>query len=137
MSKMSKIVEFGLRHNPKEFVDNKEKADNFMEKRSLVEDEIYKLPKLKYRTDVENKIMFGCQMVIFNENEDSQHIVIYLHGGAYVSEITIPHISFCDKIAEKTNSTVFAPLYPLAPNHTFEETYEIVEKLFEHVLTMK
>ena len=31
--------------------------------------------------------------------------------------------------------TVFAPIYPLAPNHTYKETYEIVEKLYNRLLT--
>ncbi len=45
-----------------------------------------------------------------------------------------PHIVFCDKIAKKTNATVFAPIYPLAPNHTYEETYRIVEDLYKFAL---
>ena len=46
----------------------------------------------------------------------------------------IPHISFCDRLAKKISGTVFAPLYPLAPNHTYDETYEILEKLYRHLL---
>jgi acetyl esterase/lipase len=134
MSKMSKIVEYGMKRKFKEGLDDKDKADAHMNERSLVEDEIYKLPKIIYRTKVESKDIFGCQMVIFNENENTEHIVIYLHGGAYVDEITLPHIAFCDKIAKKTNSTVYTPIYPLAPNHTAEETYPIVEELYKFAL---
>lgn len=134
MSKMSKIVEYGMKRKFKDGLDDKNKADEHMKERSLVEDETYKLPKLIYRTKVENKNMFGCQMVIFNEAEDTEHIIIYLHGGAYVDEITLPHIAFCDKLAKKTNSTVYTPIYPLAPNHTFEETYPIVDELYRFAL---
>ena len=137
MSKMSKIVEYGLKKKFKDDLDDKDKADEHMKERSLVEDELYKLPKMIYRSSVECKSMFGCQMVIFNENEDTDHIIIYLHGGAYVDEITLPHIAFCDKLAKKTNSTVYTPIYPLAPNHTFEETYPIVEELYEFTLKME
>lgn len=134
MSKMSKIVEAGLKRTLKETLEDKDKADEHMEKRSVVEDKPFKIPKLIYRTKVKSEEMFGCQIITFNESEDTEHIVIYLHGGAYVDEITIPHIIFCDKIAKKTNSTVYAPLYPLAPNHTYKETYPIVEELYESVL---
>ena len=134
MSKMSKIVEAGLKRTLKETLEDKDKADEHMEKRSVVEDKPFKIPKLIYRTKVKSEEMFGCQIITFNESEDAEHIVIYLHGGAYVDEITIPHIIFCDKIAKKTNSTVYAPLYPLAPNHTYKETYPIVEELYESVL---
>ncbi len=134
MSKMSKIVEKGLKHTLKETLEDKNTASEHMKNRSLVEDKPFKIPKLIYRTKVEKKEMFDCQILAFNETENTEHIVIYMHGGAYVDEITIPHIIFCDKIAKKTNSTVYAPLYPLAPNHTYKETYPIVEELYEFVL---
>lgn len=136
MSKMSKIVETALDKKHREYVDDASKANEHMQERSLEEDEPYEIPKMIYHTKVESKDLFGCQMVIFNENEDTERLAIYLHGGIYVNEIKLPHISFCDKLAKKVNATVFAPIYPLAPNHTYEETYEIVENLYRHLLTM-
>jgi acetyl esterase/lipase len=136
MSKMSKIVEKALDKKHREYVDDAGKAVEHMQERSLEEDEHYEVPKMIYRTKVESKELFGCQMVVFNEVEDSQRLVIYLHGGIYVNEIRLPHISFCDKLAKKVNATVFAPIYPLAPNHTYEETYEIVENLYKDLLAM-
>ena len=137
MSKMSKIVETALDKKHREYVDDASKADEHMQERSLEEDEYYEIPKMIYRTKIESKDLFECQMVIFNEDEDTERSVIYLHGGIYVNEIKLPHISFCDKLAKKVNATVFAPIYPLAPNHTYEETYEIVENLYRHLLEIK
>lgn len=135
MSKMSKVMESALRHADfKETSGNKNKADEKMEQRSLEEDETYELPKIAYRTKVKSKEMFGCQMVLFNESTATENLILYLHGGAYVNEIQNMHIIFCDKLAEKANATVFAPIYPLAPNHTYEETYEIVENLYNLLL---
>ena len=136
MSKMSKIVETALEKKHREYMDNADKAREHLHERSLEEDEPYKIPKMIYHTKVESKDMFGCQMLLFNEVEDCERLVIYLHGGAYVNEIRRPHIIFCDKLAKKVNACVFAPIYPLAPNHTYEETYEIVEKLYMHLLEM-
>ena len=136
MSKMSKIVETALDKKHREYVDDASKAVEHMQERSLEEDEYYEIPKWIYHTKVESKDLFGCQMVIFNEVEDTERLVIYLHGGIYVNEIKLPHIFFCDKLAKKVNACVFAPIYPLAPNHTYEETYEIVENLYRHLLTM-
>ena len=136
MSKMSKIVETALDKKHREYIDDAEKANEHMQKRSLEEDEPYKIPKGIYHTKVESRDMFGCQMVVFNEVEGCERLVIYLHGGIYVNEIRLPHINFCDKLAKKVNACVFAPIYPLAPNHTYKETYEIVEKLYRHLLTV-
>ena len=136
MSKMSKIVETALDKTHREYVDDAAKAYDHMQERSLVEDEDYKLPKWIYRTKAESRDMFGCQMLIFNDVEDIERCVIYLHGGIYVNEIKSVHIAFCDKLAKNVNACVFAPIYPLAPNHSYEETYEIVEKLYGHLLEM-
>ena len=118
---MSKIVETALDKKHREYVDDANKADEHMQERSLEEDEPYKIPKWIYRTKVETRDMFGCQMVIFNEVEDCERLVIYLHGGIYVNEIKSVHINFCDKLAKKVNASVFAPIYPLAPNHTMKK----------------
>ena len=136
MSVMSKIMETVLEKRHREYVDDAAKAQEHMKERSLVEDERYEIPKWIYRTKVESRDMFGCQMLIFNDVWDSERLVIYLHGGIYVNEIRRPHITFCDELAKKVNACVFAPIYPLAPNHTYEETYEIVEKLYRHLLTL-
>lgn len=136
MSKISKIVETALDKKHREYVDDASKAAEHMQERSLEEDETYEIPKMIYHTKVESRDLFGCQMVIFNEGEDIERLVIYLHGGIYVNEIKLPHITFCDKLAKKINATVFAPIYPLAPNHTYEETYQIVENLYRDLLKM-
>ena len=136
MSIRSKIIEKVLEKKHREYVDDAGKACKHMQKRSLEEDEPYTIPKWIYRTKVESKDIFGCQTVIFNEAENSKYLIIYLHGGIYVNEINPIHIIFCDKLAKKVNACIFAPIYPLAPNHTYEETYEIVEKLYRHLLKM-
>ena len=89
-----------------------------------------------YKTKVESKDLFNCQMLTFNDNEETERVVIYLHGGIYVNEIKLPHVLFCDNLAKKVNATVYAPIYPLAPNHTYEETYEILENLYQHLLEL-
>ena len=89
-----------------------------------------------YKTKVESKDLFNCQMLTFNDNEETERVVIYLHGGIYVNEIKLPHVLFCDNLAKKVNATLYAPIYPLAPNHTYEETYEILENLYQHLLEL-
>ena len=135
MSKMSNIMESALKHKDyKETSADKNKAYELMEKRSLDEDETYEIPKLLYHTKVKSKELLGCQMIMFNESTTTERIILYLHGGAYVNEMANLHIVFCDKLAEKVNATVFAPIYPLAPNHTYEETSNIVENLYNLIL---
>ena len=128
-------MESAIKHTDfKEQTGDKDNAKEFMEQRSAVEDELYELPKGIYHTKAKVREMYGHQIVIFNGNINTERTVLYLHGGAYVGEIDKPHIAFCDKLAKKANATVFAPIYPLAPNHTCMETYELVENLYELIL---
>lgn len=115
MSKMFNIMESALKHKDYKETSDKNKTDELMEKRSAEEDETYEIPKLLYRTKVKSKEMFGCQIVIFNESTTTERIIFYLHGGAYVNEITNLHIAFCDKLAEKVNATVLLQYILLLP----------------------
>lgn len=113
MSIMSKIVATVLKIRHREYVDDAGKAAEHMQERSLEEDEYYRIPKMLYRTKVESKDMFGCQMLTFNDIDSAERLVIYLHGGIYVNEIRLPHIIFCDKLAKKVNACVLIQFIPL------------------------
>ena len=102
MAKRSKIIENILEKNHREYIDDANAADEYLKERSAEEDETYKIPKKIYHTKVESKNLFGCQMITFNDVKDTEHMVIYLHGGIYVNEIRLPHISFCDRLAKKS-----------------------------------
>lgn len=132
MSKMSKVMETAIKRKGfKEHTGDSGMAAEYMERRSAEEDEEYEIPKLIHHSKVKSREMFGCQMLIFNESTSAQHLILYLHGGAYVNEIQMPHMIFCDKLAKEADATIFLPVYPLAPNHTYEETYTILEKLYD------
>lgn len=64
-----------------------------------------------------------------NKAED-RPIIIYLHGGSYISQPTIAHWAFLDTIAIGTNAIIIAPIYPKAPTHQFSESYERLIPLY-------
>lgn len=66
-------------------------------------------------------------------NENRKHI-LYLHGGAYVEGFVRPHWDFLYKLIKNLNCTITAPDYPLAPVHTFEQTFEMVKDVYIRVL---
>ena len=103
-----------LEKNHREYIDDADAADEYLKKRSTEEDETYKIPKKIYHTKVESKNLFGCQMITFNDVEDTERMVIYLHGGIYVNEIRLPHISFCDRLAKKKSTGAYSLRYTLS-----------------------
>jgi monoterpene epsilon-lactone hydrolase len=52
--------------------------------------------------------------------------VVYLHGGAYTSEIASQHWSLVERLARDTERTVHVPLYGLAPEHDALEAFDFV-----------
>jgi acetyl esterase/lipase len=65
----------------------------------------------------------------------SDLIIIYFHGGAYMSNITTEHWRLIEKLIGKTRATIVVPDYPLAPDASCKETYDFVESLFTGLLT--
>jgi acetyl esterase/lipase len=57
---------------------------------------------------------------------DTGVTVIYLHGGAYTSEIVSQHWSLIAHIADRTGHQVLVPIYGLAPTHTGLEALAFV-----------
>ncbi|MBQ2681980.1 MAG: alpha/beta hydrolase, partial [Eggerthellaceae bacterium] len=64
----------------------------------------------------------------------TRHIVISIHGGAFISQVSPYHVAFCDRLAAEANATVLSPVYPLAPNHTYQEAFLQLGHLYNAAL---
>jgi monoterpene epsilon-lactone hydrolase len=64
----------------------------------------------------------------------SRH-VLYFHGGAYVHQIQKDHWSFLARLVAETGCTATAPLYPLAPNHRYDETLAATKAVYKEKLS--
>jgi acetyl esterase/lipase len=60
--------------------------------------------------------------------------ILYLHGGAYVFEITPYHWSLIAELAERLDAHVTVPIYPIAPEHDFHAMFGMVHAVYEDVL---
>ncbi len=89
-------------------------------------------PPSLYKCKPEKKIIDGVEVFYFRGGEKRK--VIYLHGGAYCEQPLLPHFSFCDTIAAKTEATVMMPVYKKSPSFTFEATYEFLESFYKKLL---
>ena len=72
----------------------------------------------------------GMEVFHFGNKESSQRTIIFIHGGAYVGEINYQHFFFCYLLARKLNAYVLAPVYPLAPKHSCNETFDLITDLY-------
>lgn len=113
-----------------------EGSEEFLRKRAAVEDEpVPDFIESLLQISGGSMINFhGMVLVSFGNKEESSYTVLYLHGGAYTEEILPFHLSFCKHLAERINAYVLIPIYPLAPNHIWSETYELLMKLYAEML---
>ena len=50
--------------------------------------------------------------------------ILYLHGGGYIHDFAHQHWTYMTSIVEGSGATVIAPQYPLAPEHTWRDSFE-------------
>ena len=67
-----------------------------------------------------------------NESE-SAPILIYIHGGAYVSEISTFQWRMINIITKKSECETKVIIYPLAPWNTWEDSYTSITEYYAHV----
>jgi acetyl esterase/lipase len=60
----------------------------------------------------------------------NKHIV-YFHGGAYIFEASPNHWRFAEKIVKKSFCRITLLDYPLAPEHNYKETFDMVSGAYE------
>ena len=61
--------------------------------------------------------------------------VLYLHGGAYVQNFVKQHWTFLAYLVRHARCTVIAPDYPLAPKHTYKDSYLMVTSLYRELIS--
>jgi len=82
----------------------------------------------------------------FNIQEDKRHnrrvwtispkevksnvVILYLHGGAYMGNISKQHWDLIVQLINKTKAIITIPDYPLAPEATCDETYVFIQDLY-------
>ena len=69
-----------------------EEVEKFLRKKILKGESTYSLPfYLRFRSDINEHHTDGQQVYYLNSSSESDTLVVYLHGGAFVDEITPFH----------------------------------------------
>lgn len=67
---------------------------------------------------------------VFPVESKTDLIILFLHGGAYMANISKQHWNLIRQLINETNATMVIPDYPLAPASSCEEAYEFIENLY-------
>lgn len=122
---IAKIEEIILKYTKPDYMDSKDKVKDFLDDKPVQSKPIKSIFK---------SISFNGMQVFTFGNQDAKNTILYLHGGAYVNEINWQHYLYCIILSRKLDAYVIAPVYPLAPHNQAMETFELVTKLYEHVI---
>jgi acetyl esterase/lipase len=95
------------------------------------------MPPAKFK----KKFKVTCEVIensniffISPKNAISVKKVLYLHGGSYVHTFVKQHWAFIEALIDNTRCSVVMPDYPLAPYHTFDESFSLVEPLYRSMV---
>ncbi|MDO5811264.1 MAG: alpha/beta hydrolase, partial [Methanobrevibacter sp.] len=124
----SKIEEIILNFTKPDYMDSKEKIDEFLDEKSRSSD---KIP----HTIFKSRDFGGLEVFTFGD-ENAKNTIVYMHGGAYINEINYQHLLYCMKLSRKLDAYVILPVYPLAPLHKSTETFDLITELYK-TLTSK
>jgi acetyl esterase/lipase len=92
--------------------------------------EIYKACNVQKR-QVQGRNIFTLSPT---DKVSTSHI-LYLHGGGYVQNFVRQHWRFMLMLVQQTNCTITAPDYPLAPEFTHANAFEMLLPLYEEMIT--
>lgn len=86
-----------------------------------------------YKTDI---LTVNNKTVVTFEKNDEVNLnhVIFCHGGSYIYEIFTYHWKIAEKIVNNTSCRMTVVDYPLAPEHTYKETFEMMSKSYEMLI---
>lgn len=107
----------------------------FLQKKIRKSERPYRLPVfLRFKTTIDEKDTDGQKVYYLNRGSESDTLMVYLHGGAFVDEITPFHWKAIDRIAHLSGCQVVVPLYELMPFATHKEAFTFVEDVYAHLL---
>lgn len=92
-------------------------------------------PALRRRHDVHTRDVggFRCHTVT-PRGRTADRAAVYLHGGAYISEIAPQHWALISRLAD-AGVRVEVPSYGLAPQHTYRDAYPFLTAVYRDLLT--
>ena len=131
------IAERILRAVNDKHLSSAEASEEFLRKRADVEDAGFSLAPLVYREHGMIADFEGMNVVTYGDRTSAECAILYLHGGAYTEEILPFHLNFCSRMSTRLHAYVMIPIYPLAPNHTWDQTYRLLTHLYGQILANK
>ncbi len=88
--------------------------------------------KVKQRVQVQTDESLGFPVYTFlpkNGGASAGRQVLYIHGGGYIHAMGAARLKLIATLVERAGLTVVAPCYPLAPDHSWRDSFDALADL--------
>ena len=131
-SDMATLVEIYFRVlGTKDKFSDAEKCEEYIEQRRNAVEYVI---DVKLKSNIAEEDVGGSRVYTLTKTQAPAYRILYLHGGAYINDASSYHWKLCDRLVQELNAEVIFPIYPLAPVHTYAETYELLETIYKDEL---
>jgi acetyl esterase/lipase len=129
----SHLVSFVLRHSRKKAFASPENLHGWIKYARRTQS--HRPPAaLASRLDIRSRSVDSFPVYEIPPKADAARRILYLHGGAFIFEITSYHWMLIAEIAERTGFGITVPIYPLAPEHDFHAIFGMAAKVYRAML---
>jgi acetyl esterase/lipase len=129
----SHFVSFVLRHSRKQAFSSPESLQRWIANARKTED--HQPPaSVRSRLDITTRTVNDFPVYEIAPKGGEQRRILYLHGGAYVFEITSYHWNLIAEMADRLGFGITVPIYPIAPEHDFHDMFGMVGEVYRQML---
>ena len=129
----SRVVSTYLRHTRKKAFSSAAEMNRWIARARTFEDHCPPASVAR-RLDISSRRVAGHTVYEVRPRAADDRRILYLHGGAYVFEITPFHWRLIGEMAERLKARITVPIYPIAPEHRFEDMFGMVAETYRGML---
>ncbi|REH95998.1 esterase [Staphylococcus felis] len=132
---MSHLMGRYLSHQRHIKFNSQNEIDDFLERRRQLNKEKHKQPEqINVKSNLVKDSFDDMQVFRFNFGHHIKNKILYIYGGTFVLQPSSFHWRFMDKLAYETLHEVVLPIYPKAPDYTYRDTHDAIERVYRRLL---
>ena len=129
----SRLIDIGFRlRRPFILPLTDENVEAYFNRRFEINTKPINIP-LSFRSNATLTSFEALDAVVFDAQEATDQVIIYLHGGSYVNPPSWIHFHFLSRLQAQYPAVIYMPLYPRAPNATVTDALEALNLFYEEV----
>ncbi len=91
--------------------------------------------RIKKKCDILKETILDRNVYTLSPKNPIDHeIIIYFHGGGYITGITTPYWNFTSKLTNYIGHKIIFPDYPIAPEKNYQDTISFSVELYQKTL---